>query len=241
MSGRSRICLTIDVEHDCPPFLQTYDGIEQGMPSLLELLANEGIATTLFTTGDVARKYPHAVESWVGAGHELGCHGDTHRRFDRMSLEESRQELNSATTTLRSLTPEVRAFRAPNLMFPPACLPLLSEFGYQLDSSQGKHKLAYYTQSSPATSLQRVPASAPSSVLRLPAALRNPIYSGFRDPVVLIVHPWEFVDWRASMLRWDCRFRTGDKALDCLRTTIAYFRKRGGEFLRMCDLDASRS
>jgi len=55
---------------------------------------------------------------------------------------------------------------------------------------------------------------------------------------VLFVHPWEFVDLRRERLRFDCRFRTGDIALDCLRDVIASFRARGAEFLTMRELAA---
>ena len=39
--GSFDVCITIDVEHDCPPFLSTYRGIEQGMPKLLALFADQ--------------------------------------------------------------------------------------------------------------------------------------------------------------------------------------------------------
>ena len=29
-----QVSITVDVEHDCPPFLTTYRGIEQGVPRL---------------------------------------------------------------------------------------------------------------------------------------------------------------------------------------------------------------
>ena len=76
-----KVCLTVDVEQDCPPFMETFRGIEEGLPKLLSLLARRQVAATFFTTGDVARRYPAAIRAG-GPGHELGCHGDTHRRFD---------------------------------------------------------------------------------------------------------------------------------------------------------------
>mgnify|MGYP000246377619 CR=1 FL=1 len=69
------VCITIDVEHDCPPFLTTYRGIEHGMPRLLALFHEEAIAATFFTTGDVARRYPDTVRAVVAAGHELALVG----------------------------------------------------------------------------------------------------------------------------------------------------------------------
>ena len=35
------LCITVDLEHDCPPFLTTYRGVTEGMPRLLDLLARE--------------------------------------------------------------------------------------------------------------------------------------------------------------------------------------------------------
>jgi peptidoglycan/xylan/chitin deacetylase (PgdA/CDA1 family) len=229
-----RVCLTVDLEQDCPPFRQSYDGIERGLPLLADLLAEEAVQSTFFTTGDVARRFPDAVEALVRDGHELGCHGDTHRRFDELCADEAAMELRTATQTLRAFAP-VTSFRAPNLAFPVGYLPLLEELGYVIDSSLGKHKVDYW-RSRKRSGIRRIPASTTSSVLRLPRMLRNPLFSCLSDPVVLFVHPWEFVDWRASTLRLDCRFRTGQKALDCLQTTLQFFRRRGAKFLRMCDL-----
>jgi hypothetical protein len=77
-----------------------------------------------------------------------------------------------------------------------------------------------------------------SSVLRLPAIVRDPWLARLSDPVVLFVHPWEFVDLTRERLRWDCRFRTGDVALRCLREVIASFRRRGARFLTIRELAA---
>jgi len=75
-------------------------------------------------------------------------------------------------------------------------------------------------------------------VLRLPAVVRDPWLARLRDPVVLFVHPWEFVDLRRERLRLDCRFRTGDIAVRCLRDVIRSFRARGARFVTMSELAA---
>ena len=82
----------------------------------------------------------------------------------------------------------------------------------------------------------RVPASITSSTLRWPAALRNPLLAALSEPAVVFVHPWEFVDLRRTTLRLDCRFKTGDTALACLRDTIRFFRNRSAVFgtMREC-------
>jgi len=134
------VAITIDLEHDCPPFLTTYRGVTQGMPRLLELLAAEQVPATFFCTGDVARKHPEIVRRLVDEGHELGCHGDTHARFGGMDRATAERELADAGQTLRAFGAPVTSFRAPNLDFPAEFVPLLRAHGFSLDSSQGKHK-----------------------------------------------------------------------------------------------------
>src|SRR5215471_6558269 len=111
------VSITIDLEHDCPPYLKTYRGVTDGTPPFLNLLREEGVQGTFFTTGDVARRFPDIVRTIVDDGHELGCHGDTHARFSTLAPEAARQELERSSATLRSFD-EVVSFRAPNLDFP---------------------------------------------------------------------------------------------------------------------------
>src|SRR5690349_11802564 len=101
------VCITIDTEHDCPPYLTTYQGIEVGVPRLLSLLAEENVPATFFTTGDVARRYPELIQRIVAEGHELGCHGDSHRRFSTLDEAAARSEIRDATATLRRHAPVV--------------------------------------------------------------------------------------------------------------------------------------
>lgn len=205
------------------------------MPALLDLLASEGVPATCFCTGEVAERYPDAVRAIVAGGHELGCHGHTHTRFDHMSDPEARGEIERSSAVLRRFGAPVSSFRAPNLQLPGRHLALLEAAGYERDSSLGKHKLAYYRRRT-ATSLRRIPASTTSSVLRLDRWFRDPFLLSLASPVVLFVHPWEFVDLTRERLRLDCRFRTGRPALDALASVIALFRARGARFLRLNEI-----
>ncbi len=231
-----RVCITVDFEPDCPPFLSsTYRGIEEGAPALLGLFASLGVRATYFTTGDVAERYPDAVWQLVRAGHELGCHGVSHRAFDTLDEPSARREIVDSAARLRTFAP-VSSFRAPYLRFPEPYVRLLEEAGFTLDSSLAKYKWSYRAPRLP-TRLTRIPASMTSSVLRLPALLRDRWLLSLSDPVVLFVHPWEFVDLTREDLRWDCRLRTGDVALRCLREVIARFQRRGDRFVTMRELD----
>jgi len=233
------VSLGIDVEPDCPPYLATqYRGIERGLPAVLELLREADVPVTCFSTGQVAERYPDAIRAIVSAGHELACHGHTHARFDRMSDAAAQREIADASAVLRGFGVPVTSFRAPNLQLPPRHLALLESHGYERDSSVGKHKLAFYAPAA-ATRLLRIPASTTSSVLRLDRWLRDPFLRSLASPVVLFVHPWEFVDLTRERLRLDCRFRTGQPALDALRSALALFRKRGARFVRLNEIPAT--
>jgi peptidoglycan-N-acetylglucosamine deacetylase len=225
-----KVAITVDVEHDCPPFLRTYRGIEEGMPRLLALLAEEDVRGTFFTTGDVARRYPGTVRALVSAGHELGCHGDTHRRFSELDEAEARQEIEHASETLRAFS-QVESFRAPNLDFPERYLPILRDAHYRFDSSQGRHKPgSFFKAPTIESGLRRIPASTAPSVVRLPRLIRERVLARMADPVVLFFHPWEFVDMTRAPIPLDCRFRTGEPALADLRAAIRFFASRGAEF-----------
>jgi len=234
--GGSVVAFTVDVEPDCPPYLTGFRGIEHGMPRLLDMLADEGIPATFFTTGEVAVRYAAVVDRIVRDGHELASHGMTHRAFTSLDAREARHEIEQAATILRRTGP-VTSFRAPYLRFPSPYLQMLADAGFKLDSSQAKYKAAYY-RDRPATTLSRVPASVTSSVLRLPRVVRSPYLAALASPIVLFVHPWEFVDLRREQLRIDCRFRTGDVALECVRTVLRDYRARGARFARMAELAA---
>ena len=228
------VCVSVDVEPDCPPFLHTFRGIEEGMGRLLELLEQENVKATFFTTGEVAVKYPETVRKIVSLGHELGSHGFTHQDFTTMDQRTAEHEIRASLETLSEFAPVI-SFRAPQLRFPYSYLRLLEAAGFLIDSSQAKYKISYY-QTPWSTSLTRVPVSVTSSVLRLPKWIRVPYLSALSSPAVLYVHPWEFVDLRKEKLRLDCRFKTGTAALDCLRSVLAFFKGRDANFLKIEDL-----
>ncbi len=249
-------CFTADVEQDCPPYLQSCRGMTEGLPRFLDLLAATKIHATLFTTGDMARRFPDLVARIVREGHELGCHGNLHRDFTTLAPAEAEEELRQSLVILRAFGPVV-SFRAPYLRFPSEYLPLLSEMGLQIDSSIARYKFGRNhrihangsaqpsadgrdeTAVRSSVPLVRIPASVTSSVLRLPSLLRRPWVAALRPPVVLFIHPWEAADFRRSSLRWDCRFRTGSSALALWRKTIDDLKRHGARFVRMDELTVS--
>jgi len=229
------VAFTIDLEPDCPPFLRGYRGVEHGLPALLDVLRQLNVPATFFTTGEVADRFPRAVEEVVEQGHELACHGMSHTAFTSLDRDAARDEITRSTAILREFS-TVTSFRAPYLQFPDAYLDLLEASGFELDSSQALYKAAYYRSRARSRGIRRVPASVTSSVLRLPNVVRRAYLGALSSPVVLFVHPWEFVDLRREQLRLDCRFKTGDIALGCVRDVLESYAKRGARFVRMREL-----
>lgn len=228
-----QVSLGIDVEPDCPPYLATqYRGVEEGLPRLLDTLDALDVSTTCFCTGEVAQRFPDRVNDLLRRGHELGSHGHSHRSFDVLSAADARTEIDISTAVLRSFGVPVTSFRAPNLRLPDRYLPFLEDSGFLVDSSLAKYKRAYYSARVP-TSLERFAASTTSSVLRLPRWIREPWLAALSSPVVLFVHPWEFVDLSGERLRLDCRFGTGAPALRAITEVVSFFKARGATFVRM--------
>ena len=231
VSFMKNITITVDVEEDCPPMLTSTRGMEEGLPKLLDLFKNEGIKATFFVTGMMAEQYPNLIYRIPGEGHELGCHGYTHARFDRMEEEEARIALKQAGKVLRQFEKRLVSFRAPNLQFPKDYLKLLEEEGFLYDSSIAAYKPPF-PRSRVEGKIIRIPATITSSFLRLPPALFLPLLRHAKAPV-LFVHPWEFVDMSETPIRPDCRFNTGEKALQNLKTLIHAFKAENCLFLTL--------
>ena len=236
MSVAATVAFTVDLEPDCPPFLSGFRGVEHGLPALLDLLARRRVCATFFTTGEVAERYPQAVERLLAEGHELACHGMTHTAFTTLDREAARDEIERSASILRRFAP-VTSFRAPYLKFPNEYVDLLVEAGFGLDSSSAKYKRGWRAGlNAGGQKFTRVPASVTSSVLRLPRVVRRAYLGMLSSPVVLFVHPWEFVDLRKENIRWDCRFRTGDAALECVDEVLGGYADGGARFVRMREL-----
>ncbi|WP_243684233.1 polysaccharide deacetylase family protein [Methanosarcina barkeri] len=115
----------------------------------------------------MAKQYPDIIHRIPEEGHELGCHGYTHTRFDRMDKEEARTALKQAGGVLRQFERKLVSFRAPNLQFPKNYLGLLEDEGFRYDSSIAAYKPPF-SRSKVEGKIIRIPATITSSFIRLP-------------------------------------------------------------------------
>lgn len=234
-----QVALTIDVEQDAAPFLNTWQGVEKGLPLMLEVLAKHGVPATFFVTGLAAEGFPKLIAE-ISQRYEVSCHGYEHERFDKLAVDEQRQRIQKATEILQKITgAKPLGFRAPNFKFNVQTLAILEEIGYVYDASKASYKRAPRQSYS---SLVEIPNTLPSSFLRLPTWLSRQVLGlclCFLPLVVLDYHPWEVVE--ISNVRFDLRFATGDKALNRLDRTITYLHTTGARFVALKEVALYRA
>lgn len=109
-----------------------------GMRHLLEFLDENELRVTLFVIAsnlDDPEKRP-LLEEAVRRGHEVASHTMTHAHLRGLESRRKRMELGESRTRLeQSLGVPVRGFRAPGYSIDRECLEILSENGYEWDSS----------------------------------------------------------------------------------------------------------
>lgn len=133
------IAFTIDVEQDISRYLKnSYLGITEGIPKILEQFEAFGIQANFFITADVCLKYPECVKTIISCGHNIGCHSYDHsiNYFGKENFEKQLNDLSKATEVLKKTigyTPI--SFRAPNFSINGDTIRALEKLGYTIDSS----------------------------------------------------------------------------------------------------------
>ena len=114
--------------------------VEWAVAPILELLRRYDVRATFFVVGDVMRHHPQLVRSLYEAGHEIGCHGLSHRPLWSLDPERFCQELAEFDRDAEGVLPleEIVGFRAPTFSLDERsawALQILEERGYRYDSS----------------------------------------------------------------------------------------------------------
>ena len=111
---------------------------DEGIPKLLSFYSKNNVKSTFYFTGEFARDFPSAVKEVHEQGHEIGCHGYSHKidySFDIMSPLDQYLHLKLAKETLESIVGKVDAFRAPALRLGNFTPSILDKLGFKTDSS----------------------------------------------------------------------------------------------------------
>lgn len=188
---------------------------------LLDLLDRHAVRGTFFVLGWVAQREPAVVREIARRGHEIACHGMSHRLVYSQSQDEFRQETRDSKALLEDLAQcEVIGYRAATYSIVDRslwALDVIWEAGFRYDSSifPVRHDrygipgspLAPYRCTTPlGRELTEFPLTAASALgASLPMAgggyFRIYPYPFFRwglrqvrragRPIVFYLHPWE--------------------------------------------------
>jgi peptidoglycan/xylan/chitin deacetylase (PgdA/CDA1 family) len=231
-----RVCFTIDLGPDAVSDHDTYRGVTEGTPVLLNLLAEERIPCTFFATGEVARRFLNIVRQIADRGHEIGLLADEHHRFLKMPENDVRAELHVATSMVRRFYRAI-SYRAAGLEPPERYLHLVEAENFFIDSSLAKYRAAYWSTPRRAAGLLRVPVSVSPATWRLPGILRSSLLRMLSSPVVLTIQPGDFLEYHHAEKRSrDHRQHSSRSVVNCLSRTIRFFRNRASMFVRLEEL-----
>lgn len=144
---RSPHALTVDLEEwfDAE-FVRRHGSVnristaESGVSKLLDLFEKYRVRATFFVVGTVARALPDLIRRVQREGHEIACHGLTHRPLWELSKAEFRRELQGFQETLDDILGPTRVygFRAPTFSLETStawAIDVLQELDYLYDSS----------------------------------------------------------------------------------------------------------
>jgi polysaccharide deacetylase family protein (PEP-CTERM system associated) len=106
---------------------------------LLTIFEQFDVRGTFFMLGWVAERYPHLVRDIAARGHEIACHGYSHRLVYEQSPEEFREETLRAKSLLEDITGSAMfGYRAASYSIVREslwALDILVELGFTYDSS----------------------------------------------------------------------------------------------------------
>jgi polysaccharide deacetylase family protein (PEP-CTERM system associated) len=158
---------------------------ERNVAKLLELLGARGVRGTFFILGWIAQRSPQLVRDIAAAGHEIGCHGMSHKLIYKQTREEFRDETRKSKALLEDLVGRsVDGYRAASFSIVKQSLWALDELidaGFRYDSSVFPVRHDNYGM--PDAPLEPFEIAAPSgrTLLEFPMSVCN--YGAVRLPV----------------------------------------------------------
>ncbi|AWW43491.1 polysaccharide deacetylase family protein [Streptomyces cadmiisoli] len=131
------VWLAEDPRNATRPVLLSQGGYEmrRGLPEVLRLLRSNEVTGTFFVPGRVAERHPDAVRAIADDGHEVACHGYTHRSPADLPLDEETEELTRALAAFDRLGIQVSGYRSPSWELSASSLGILEKAGIRYSSN----------------------------------------------------------------------------------------------------------
>jgi peptidoglycan/xylan/chitin deacetylase (PgdA/CDA1 family) len=139
------VLLTFDLDgetafeetHPGNPYWVTQGGYgpRKGVYRIMDLLDEYEIKGTFCVPGLTAERYPEAVEEIASRGHELACHGYTHRGYNALDPEQEREWIAKSREILEEFTgSKIVGHRTPRWRPSERTHKNLSEMGFRWNS-----------------------------------------------------------------------------------------------------------
>ena len=132
-----KIAITVDTEKDLG-FTDTYYGITEGLPVILDILKKYGIKATFFVSGEAAGHLFRSgvLGDLVEGSHEIASHGLTHADYRSWEYSKMREEICRSRNILEEHTGKtVLGYRAPQFLLDERAVRAVRECGFAYDSS----------------------------------------------------------------------------------------------------------
>ena len=132
-----KLLVTVDVEQDISKYLSnSFLGITEGMPFLLDLFKEVGILGTFFTQGLICDIFPEVIEEIKKRGHSTGCHGYYHVPYGERTRWDTRRDVSIAIEAIRRVSGEKPVmFRAVEFSLTRRLVRVLEDHCFLIDSS----------------------------------------------------------------------------------------------------------
>lgn len=112
--------LTFDIEewylekHNHNNRSEKYKEFDQYLDNILSILDERQMKGTFFCVGGMAREFPEVVRRIADAGHEIGCHSNTHTWLNKMTQQECLEDTRAAVDSLEQcIGQKIKSYRAP--------------------------------------------------------------------------------------------------------------------------------
>lgn len=215
---------------------------------ILDLLDRYQTKASFFVVGEVAEQNPDLIQSIFQRGHEIGCHGYSHKLLWQLDESLFREELKHFHRVMERILGKIKikGFRAPCFSLDNRskwALRVLSDYGYQYDASIFPVKInpLYGISGAPTQpyriSLKDVREEDPQSpLMEFPMSplkigrLKIPIAGGF----YLRIFPLPFIYWGLKRINqhhpfliyfhpWESHEKTPRLKLPLFNRVISYY------------------
>ena len=117
-------------EHRLSSWSERTYGITRGLERILGVLDEFGAAATFYVPGITAERHPSELASLAATRHEIGHHGQSHRRPDELDAQAQRRDVIEGLRALEAVTGRSpQGYRAPGWELTTCTLGVLGETG----------------------------------------------------------------------------------------------------------------